>query len=78
MPQLDTLTYITQYWWTLIVLILLFFLLVNIILPRLQQQLVIREKSGEDTLDGGKREFMRPEILIFSSLFQQDQGKSII
>lgn len=77
MPQLDTVTYLTQYLWTLIVLSVLFSLLVNIILPRLQQQLVIREKSGQYTLDGSKSEFMRPEILIFRSLFQQAQSKLI-
>lgn len=75
MPQLDTVTYLTQYSWTLMVLIVLFSLLVNTILPRLQQQLVIREKSGQYKLDGGKSEFMRSEILIFRSLFQQDQSR---
>lgn len=75
MPQLDTVTYLTQYTWTLIVLLFLFSLLVNTILPRLQQQLVIREKSGQYILEGEKSEFIRPENLIFRSLFQQDQRK---
>lgn len=44
MPQLDTVTYLTQYIWTLIILFFLFSLLVNTILPRLQQQLAIRAK----------------------------------
>lgn len=58
------------------VLFFLFSLLVNTILPRLQQQLAIREKSGQSILEGRKSKFIRPEILIFRSLFQQDQIKS--
>lgn len=58
------------------VLFFLFSLLVNTILPRLQQQLAIREKSGQPILEGRKSKFIRPEILIFRTLFQQDQIKS--
>ncbi len=68
MPQLDTVTYLTQYSWTLIVLLFLFSLLVNIILPRLQQQLVIRGESGQHRLEGEESEFIRPEIGIFRSV----------
>lgn len=57
------------------ILFFLFSLLVNTILPRLQQQLVIREKSGQYRLEGEKSEFIRSENLIFRSLFQQDQSK---
>lgn len=44
MPQLDSLTFLTQYTWTLLFLFLLFLLVVTNILPRLQQQLAIRTK----------------------------------
>ena len=50
MPQLDTVTYLTQYIWTLIILFFLFSLLVNTILPRLQQQLAIRTSVAKQCL----------------------------
>ena len=55
MPQLDVVTYLTQYIWTLIILFFLFSLLVNIILPRLQEQLTIRVRLSNaepDSLRG--------------------------
>lgn len=47
MPQLDLLTFLTQYIWTLIILGSIFILLVTTILPKIQQQLVIRSKVVE-------------------------------
>nr|YP_001648532.1 ATP synthase F0 subunit 8 [Iotrochota birotulata]ABW83867.1 ATP synthase F0 subunit 8 [Iotrochota birotulata] len=42
MPQLDVVSYLTQYIWVLLALGLLFFLIVLGILPVLQKQLVLR------------------------------------
>ena len=65
MPQLDTVTYFTQYIWTLITLFFLFSLLVNAILPKLQQQLAIRAKLSSVEF---KKETTKSEI--FKTLFQ--------
>lgn len=65
MPQLETVTYLTQYIWTLITLLILFTFLVNIILPKLQQQLAIRAKISSVLL---KKETTKFEI--FKTLFQ--------
>ena len=65
MPQLDTVTYFTQYIWTLIILFFLFSLLVNVILPKLQQQLAIRTKLSQVEF---KKETTKLEI--FKTLFQ--------
>nr|AKO90209.1 ATP synthase F0 subunit 8 [Petrosia ficiformis] len=73
MPQLDTVTYLTQYTWTLITLFFLFSLLVNTILPRLQQQLAIR--SGQYRPEVKRFDLLRPEVLILRSLFQQEHIK---
>lgn len=59
MPQLETVTYLTQYIWTLITLLILFSFLVNIILPKLQQQLAIRAKISSVLL---KKETTKLEI----------------
>ena len=74
MPQLDTVTYLTQYTWTLIILFFLFSLLVNIILPIFQQQLAIREKSEKSGQPGEHNgpALLRSEVSILRSLFQQD------
>nr|ATA66374.1 ATP synthase F0 subunit 8 [Oscarella balibaloi] len=42
MPQLDTVTFFTQYTWTLIALFILFSLLVTKILPQIEKNLKIR------------------------------------
>nr|YP_009139560.1 ATP synthase F0 subunit 8 [Corynactis californica]AKF78566.1 ATP synthase F0 subunit 8 [Corynactis californica] len=46
MPQLDTITYLTQYRWTLLVLFLLFFLLVFFVLPIIKINRLIRRSVG--------------------------------
>nr|YP_001648594.1 ATP synthase F0 subunit 8 [Xestospongia muta]ABW83901.1 ATP synthase F0 subunit 8 [Xestospongia muta] len=74
MPQLDTVTYLTQYTWTLVTLFFLFSLLVNIILPKLQQQLAIREISGQFRPEVQSSDLLRTEVLILRSLFQQDSN----
>nr|YP_001648455.1 ATP synthase F0 subunit 8 [Amphimedon compressa]ABW76530.1 ATP synthase F0 subunit 8 [Amphimedon compressa] len=71
MPQLDTVTYFTQYLWTLICLIFLFSLLINRILPRLQQQLGIRANFGTVVDDKGDA----PRVLILRLLFQQNDSR---
>nr|YP_003412018.1 ATP synthase F0 subunit 8 [Lubomirskia baikalensis]ADB78060.1 ATP synthase F0 subunit 8 [Lubomirskia baikalensis] len=81
MPQLDTVSFLTQYIWTLITLFFLFSLLVNTILPRLQQQLAIRSRSGAGasprTEETTKLEILAPmgrisppKAVIFKKLFQ--------
>lgn len=47
MPQLDIVTYVTQYLGTLIVLLILFSLIVIGILPKIQQQLGLRASAEE-------------------------------
>nr|YP_001633634.1 ATP synthase F0 subunit 8 [Negombata magnifica]CAM06599.1 ATP synthase F0 subunit 8 [Negombata magnifica] len=42
MPQLDIVSYLTQYIWVLLALLVLFVLIVLRILPIIQQQLVLR------------------------------------
>nr|ABK30953.1 ATP synthase F0 subunit 8 [Oscarella carmela] len=42
MPQLDTVTFLTQYIWTLIALFILFYLLVTKILPQIEKIFKIR------------------------------------
>nr|YP_001648500.1 ATP synthase F0 subunit 8 [Topsentia ophiraphidites]ABW83862.1 ATP synthase F0 subunit 8 [Topsentia ophiraphidites] len=65
MPQLDTISFLTQYIWTLIVLFFLFTLLINTILPKIQQQLIIRAKIDSVEL---KKETTKLDI--FKTLFQ--------
>ena len=65
MPQLDTVTYLTQYTWTLIILFFLFSLLWNTVLPKLQQQLAIRTNLSSVPF---KKETTKLEIL--KTLFQ--------
>nr|WRI02248.1 ATP synthase F0 subunit 8 [Acanthella acuta] len=65
MPQLDTVTYLTQYTWTLIILFFLFSLLWNTVLPKLQQQLAIRTNLSSVPF---KKETTKLEIL--NTLFQ--------
>jgi len=65
MPQLDTITFLTQYTWTLIILFFLFTLLINTILPKIQQQLIIRTKIDSVQL---KKETTKLDIL--KTLFQ--------
>ncbi len=47
MPQLDILTYLSQYLYTLFFLFFLFLLLINFIIPRIQKQLIIRIKIDD-------------------------------
>ena len=51
MPQIDIVTYLTQYIWTLISLLLLFSFVVLIILPRIQQQLALRAQAEVSSKD---------------------------
>nr|QGX43495.1 ATP synthase F0 subunit 8 [Thoosa mismalolli] len=44
MPQLEVTTYLCQYVWKLITLFFLFSVLVSSILPKLQWQIVIRDR----------------------------------
>nr|YP_009139547.1 ATP synthase F0 subunit 8 [Amplexidiscus fenestrafer]AKF78553.1 ATP synthase F0 subunit 8 [Amplexidiscus fenestrafer]QBM10207.1 ATP synthase F0 subunit 8 [Amplexidiscus fenestrafer] len=55
MPQLDTITYLTQYRWTLFVLFLLFFLLVFFVLPTIKINWLIRRsiRGGGGVFEGG-------------------------
>nr|YP_009139586.1 ATP synthase F0 subunit 8 [Platyzoanthus mussoides]YP_626485.1 ATP synthase F0 subunit 8 [Discosoma sp. CASIZ 168915]YP_626498.1 ATP synthase F0 subunit 8 [Discosoma sp. CASIZ 168916]ABF67617.1 ATP synthase F0 subunit 8 [Discosoma sp. CASIZ 168915]ABF67630.1 ATP synthase F0 subunit 8 [Discosoma sp. CASIZ 168916]AKF78605.1 ATP synthase F0 subunit 8 [Platyzoanthus mussoides] len=55
MPQLDTITYLTQYRWTLFVLFLLFFLLVFFVLPTIKINWLIRRsiRGGGAVFEGG-------------------------
>ena len=47
MPQLDLISFLTQYSWTLITIFILFSFLVSSILPKIQQQLAIRNFSTD-------------------------------
>nr|YP_654314.1 ATP synthase F0 subunit 8 [Ricordea florida]ABF93395.1 ATP synthase F0 subunit 8 [Ricordea florida] len=55
MPQLDTVTYLTQYRWTLFVLFLLFFLLVFFVLSIIKINWLIRRfiRGGGAVFEGG-------------------------
>ena len=66
MPQLDLVTFLTQYIWTLIILGSIFILLVTTILPKIQQQFVIRSKVVE--VEGGGIE--TPGVEIFQQLLR--------
>nr|YP_010133406.1 ATP synthase F0 subunit 8 [Exaiptasia diaphana]CDG50914.1 ATP synthase F0 subunit 8 [Exaiptasia diaphana]CDG50928.1 ATP synthase F0 subunit 8 [Exaiptasia diaphana] len=46
MPQLETVTYLTQYTWTLIALFLLFSFLVVSVLPAIKTNFLIRRSIG--------------------------------
>nr|ATI10783.1 ATP synthase F0 subunit 8 [Plenaster craigi] len=78
MPQLETVTYLTQYIWTLIMLLILFLFLVNIILPKLQQQLAIRSKISSVQLKArGLPVYRAPSgsiTPIFKALFSIPSG----
>lgn len=65
MPQLDIVTFLTQYTWTLIILFFLFTLLINLILPKVQQQLTIRTK-----IDSVKLKRETTQLNMLKSLFQ--------
>lgn len=60
MPQLDTLTYLSQYTWTLIIIFILLVSLLNKTIPRIQQQLAIRSQLDNIQF---KRETSKIEIL---------------
>lgn len=64
MPQLDSLTFLTQYTWTLLFLFLLFLLVVTKFLPRLQQQLAIRTKYVRGSSDGPDLNKSYPDELV--------------
>lgn len=78
MPQLDSLTFFTQYTWTLLFLFLLFLLVVTNILPRLQQQLAIRTKyvrgSSDDLQPSGDSEGAPSQIHFGGSLIKTPKG----
>nr|YP_001648562.1 ATP synthase F0 subunit 8 [Ptilocaulis walpersi]ABW83883.1 ATP synthase F0 subunit 8 [Ptilocaulis walpersi] len=65
MPQLDLLTYLTQYSYTLIFLFFLLVLLINFIIPRIQKQFLIRIKFNNVII---KKESINSEI--FKNLFK--------
>ncbi len=65
MPQLDVVTYLTQYLYTLIILFILFLLLINLIIPKIQKQLIIRIK-----LDGAEIKKETVKVEIFKNLFK--------
>lgn len=67
MPQLDIVAYVAHYIWTLIFLFIYFFFLVNLILPKLQQQIAIRNRLSSTQ---EKKEISKSEI--FKTLFQID------
>lgn len=67
MPQLDSLTFLTQYTWTLLFLFLLFLLVVTKFLPRLQQQLAIRTKYVRGSSDGPDLNKSYPDELVPTS-----------
>nr|YP_001648576.1 ATP synthase F0 subunit 8 [Ectyoplasia ferox]ABW76582.1 ATP synthase F0 subunit 8 [Ectyoplasia ferox] len=65
MPQLDILTYLSQYLYTLVFLFVLFLLLINFIIPRIQKQLIIRTKMDDIVI---KKEHINIEI--FRKIFK--------
>lgn len=68
MPQLDSLTFLTQYTWTLLFLFLLFLLVVTKILPRLQQQLAIRTKYVRGSSGGPDKSHPEGELVPTSQM----------
>nr|YP_001648608.1 ATP synthase F0 subunit 8 [Halisarca dujardinii]ABW76600.1 ATP synthase F0 subunit 8 [Halisarca dujardinii] len=70
MPQLDLLTFLTQYIWTLIILGSIFILLVTTILPNIQQQFVIRSK----VVEGERGAIDAPGVEIFQQLLTLKLG----
>lgn len=81
MPQLDSLTFLTQYTWTLLFLFLLFLFVVTNILPKLQQQLAIRTKYvrgsdlHQDSAQVSDREGLaRSQIHLEGSLIKTPKG----
>nr|AAD02025.1 ATP synthase F0 subunit 8 [Tetilla sp. (in: sponges)] len=61
MPQLEAVTFLCQYIWKLVILFVLFSILVNVILPRLQWQIVTRNQVNSIEM---KKERIKLETIL--------------
>nr|YP_001648410.1 ATP synthase F0 subunit 8 [Cinachyrella kuekenthali]ABW83826.1 ATP synthase F0 subunit 8 [Cinachyrella kuekenthali] len=61
MPQLEAVTYLCQYIWKLVILFFLFSILVNSILPKLQRQIVTRDRFNSTQM---KKERIKLETIL--------------